>query len=109
MENESDSAIHFLDLLFIRKGTTLATKVCRKPTHTGQYLSFKSNHLPHVKNVQYRVFTIQLPPYTKNNKICLLELEACEVIFSSTVITKVPLTRLLIPTAAVIRIKRKSL
>jgi hypothetical protein len=49
MEIESDSAILFLDVLVIRKGTTLATKVYRKPTHTGRYLNFRSNHLPHVK------------------------------------------------------------
>jgi hypothetical protein len=48
MEIEPDSAIPFLNVLFIRKGT-LATKVYRKPIHTGQYLNFKSNHKPHVK------------------------------------------------------------
>jgi hypothetical protein len=49
MEMESDSAIPFLDVLIIRKETTLATKVYRKPIHTGRYLNFKSNHPPHVK------------------------------------------------------------
>jgi hypothetical protein len=49
MEIESDSAIHFLDVLFSMKGTTLATKICRKPTHTCRHLNFKSNYVPHVK------------------------------------------------------------
>jgi hypothetical protein len=48
MEIESDSAIALLDVLVIRKETTLAPKVYRKPTHTGWYLNFNSNHPPHV-------------------------------------------------------------
>jgi hypothetical protein len=35
VETQSDSAIPFLEVLFIRKGTTLFTKVYRKATHTG--------------------------------------------------------------------------
>jgi hypothetical protein len=42
--------------LVIRKGTTLATKVYRKPTHTGRYLTFRSNNLPHVKRSLIRCF-----------------------------------------------------
>jgi hypothetical protein len=49
MEIESDSTIAFFDVLVIRKGMTLSTKVYRKPTHTGRYLNFNSNHPPHVK------------------------------------------------------------
>jgi hypothetical protein len=57
MEIESDSAIPFLDVLVIRKETTLATKVYRKPTQTGRYLNCSSNHLPH-QSVHKRVPTI---------------------------------------------------
>jgi hypothetical protein len=49
MEIESDSAIPFLDVLIIRKEMTLTTEVYRKPTNTGRYLSFNSNHPPHLK------------------------------------------------------------
>jgi hypothetical protein len=49
MEIESEGTIPFLDVLFKKSGTALTTKVYRKPTHTGQYLNFNSNHPPHVK------------------------------------------------------------
>jgi hypothetical protein len=49
METKSDSAIVFFDVLVIREEMTLAIKVYRKPTYTGRYFNFKSNHLPHVK------------------------------------------------------------
>jgi hypothetical protein len=35
METEADSVILFQDVLVIKKETTLATKVYRRPTHTG--------------------------------------------------------------------------
>jgi hypothetical protein len=49
MEIDSDSAIAFPDVLVFREETTLATKVYRKPTHTGRCLNFNSNHPPYVK------------------------------------------------------------
>jgi hypothetical protein len=49
MEMESGRVIAFLDVLVIRKWTTLATKVSRKPAHTGQQLNFKTNQPLHVK------------------------------------------------------------
>jgi hypothetical protein len=41
--------IPFLDVLIIRKETTLATKVYRNLTYTGQYLNLKYIHPPHAK------------------------------------------------------------
>jgi hypothetical protein len=63
METESESTIAFLDVLVIKEGTTLATKVYRKPTHTGRYFNFNSNHPPHMKrdliqNLHNRTSTI---------------------------------------------------
>jgi hypothetical protein len=49
MQIESESAISFLDVLVVRKGKPLTTKVCRKSTHIGRYLNFKSNHSLRVK------------------------------------------------------------
>jgi hypothetical protein len=43
IETESDYAIPFVDLLLIRKDIILAMKVYRKNTHTGCYISCKSN------------------------------------------------------------------
>jgi hypothetical protein len=62
-ETEPDNAIFFLDVLVIRKETTLVTQVYRKHTHTGPYLNFESNHLPYVKrgliqNLHSRASTI---------------------------------------------------
>jgi hypothetical protein len=48
-ETKSDSVIPFLDVLVIRRETTLATEVYRKPTHAGRYLNFRSNHPLHMK------------------------------------------------------------
>jgi hypothetical protein len=63
MEIESNSEIAFLDILVLREATILATKIQRKPTHTGRYLNFNSNHRPHVKrgfiqSLYNRAFTI---------------------------------------------------
>jgi hypothetical protein len=49
MEIESNSEIPFLDVLVIRKETTLTTEVYRKPIHNGRYLRFSSDHPPHIK------------------------------------------------------------
>jgi hypothetical protein len=53
-------------------------------------------------------FNSESPQYAKNAKFCLIKLVAWDVICNSTVIPKVPLTRLLIQRVAVVWIKRKS-
>jgi hypothetical protein len=106
---EVDSVIPFLDILVIRKEMTLATKVYRKPTHTGRYLNFRSNHLPHVKRGLIQSLHSRVSPQYAKNKICLRKLAAWDMIFSPTVILTVSLTQLLTPKIAVIWIKRKHL
>jgi hypothetical protein len=102
MEIESDSVIAFLDVLVIRKEMTLATKVYRKPNHTGQYLSFNPNYPPHVKrgliqSLHSRASTIRQEQQDLLNEISSLSHYLC-----SLVIPKVSLTRSLIPRVAVI-------
>jgi hypothetical protein len=49
MEVEVNDTLPFLDILVMKRGPKLAMNVYRKPTHTGHYLHFKSNHSHHAK------------------------------------------------------------
>jgi hypothetical protein len=40
MEMEINNTLPFLDVLVMKRGANLATKLCRKPTHTGRYLHY---------------------------------------------------------------------
>jgi hypothetical protein len=105
---ESDNVIPFLDVVVIRKETTLTAEVYRKSTHTGWYLSFNSNHQPHVKRGLVQSLH-ELLPYAKNAKIWIMKLVASDMIFSCTVIPEVSLTQLLTQRAAIIQKKRLNL
>jgi hypothetical protein len=50
MEVEANDTLSFFGILIMKRVTKLAVKVYRRPTHTGGYLHFKSNHPHHVKN-----------------------------------------------------------
>jgi hypothetical protein len=63
METESENVTACLDVLVI--------KVYRKPTHTGRYLNFNSNHLPHVKRDLIQSLHKELPPHAKNDRFWL--------------------------------------
>jgi hypothetical protein len=49
MEVESNGSLLFLNVFVTKKGDILHSAVYRKPTHTGRYLHFDSNHPVHVK------------------------------------------------------------
>uniref|UniRef100_A0A5S6QSY2 Reverse transcriptase domain-containing protein n=1 Tax=Trichuris muris TaxID=70415 RepID=A0A5S6QSY2_TRIMR len=49
MEKETGGQLPFLDLLVMREENRMTTKVYRKPTHSGRYLNFLSNHPLNVK------------------------------------------------------------
>jgi hypothetical protein len=109
MENELDSSIKFLGLLVVRKGTILATNIRRRPTYTSQYLNFRSNHPPHVKRGPIQSLYNRTSTTCQERQDLFIEIRTCDVISSSMVAPKVSLTRLLIPSAAVIWIQRKVL
>ena len=49
MEKEDNQKIPFLDVLVERRENKLHTDIYRKPTHTNNYLNYRSNHHPKVK------------------------------------------------------------
>jgi hypothetical protein len=88
MEIQSDSAIPFPDVQMARNGTALASKLYKKPTHSGRYLDFKCNHPPRVKAGQFRVYTMELLPCVKDDNTCLMKLATCDEISNSVINSK---------------------
>jgi hypothetical protein len=104
VQAQSDSSVPLSDVPVIRKGTALAAKVYRKTTHHGRYLISNLTIRCVWKEVEFRTSTI-----CRERQDLLIKLVALDVIFSSTVIPEVSMTRLLIPRAAFSRIKKESL
>ena len=51
IEKENKGKLPFLDILIDRNNDKITTSVYRKPTHTGQYLYYTSNHPKSPKQV----------------------------------------------------------
>jgi hypothetical protein len=84
-------------VLVIRHGCTLNTKLYRKPTLTGRYLSFLSNHAPHVKRgvsqSLYHKATVILQKQLVRSEVLVtvkhyLQLKACQIGFINYFINK---------------------
>jgi hypothetical protein len=88
MELDSDP-ITSLDVLVIRKDTTLATNVYRNPPTLADISTSFLNILRMWKRVLFNVFTKELTSYAKNIQICVMKSVASDMIFSLTVIPKV--------------------
>ena len=73
-ETERDQALPFLDVLVCRKDNVITTKVYRKPTHTGQYLHFKSNHSNSTKSGIIRTLVMRAENVCSQGKEKVIEL-----------------------------------
>ena len=56
MEEESNGELTFLDTLLKRNNGKISVLVHRKPTHTDQYLHYRSNHQKSCKESVYSSF-----------------------------------------------------
>jgi hypothetical protein len=108
MEIESDSAIPFLNVLVVRKETTLTTKVRRKPIHTARYLNLRSNHPSHVERSLIQSLHNRASTICQEQDLCN-EISSLRHDLRLSDVPKVALSQLLIPRVAVVQIKRKSL
>jgi hypothetical protein len=80
MEIETDIANPLLDVLVIKEGTIMNTKVYRKPTHTGRFLNFQSNRPPHAKrgivqSLYHRANVIYQEQQVRSDEIVTLKLD----------------------------------
>jgi hypothetical protein len=73
IEEETNNILLLIDVLVKKRGSTLVTKVYRKPTHTRRYLHFKSNRPPYVKrevvHVHCLVNQAKVTQHVKNDMI----------------------------------------
>ena len=76
VEVEKDRGLPFLDtLLQMRKDDGLDVTVYRKPTHTDQYLDFRSHHPSHVKRGLVKCLydrASSVVPYQSTRVLCLI-------------------------------------
>jgi hypothetical protein len=105
---QSDSTTAFLDVVVIREETTLATKVYRKPTHTGRYLNFNSNHPSRVKRGLIQSLHNRASTICQERQDLVKEISSLRSDLQLNSYAKASLTRSLIPRAAVVWIKSKA-
>jgi Reverse transcriptase (RNA-dependent DNA polymerase)/GIY-YIG catalytic domain len=62
-EEMKEGELPYLDCLVMKKGSKLTTKVYRKPTHSGAYINYSSNHSMSTKHGIIRVLTKRAKAY----------------------------------------------
>jgi len=80
MEIETDIANPLLDVLVITEGTTMNTKIYRKPAHTGRCLHFQPNRPPRAKrgivqSLYHRANVIYQKQQVRSDEIVTLKLD----------------------------------
>jgi hypothetical protein len=84
MEVEANDSLPFLDVLVMKRGPKLATKVYRKPTRTGRYQHFKSAHPSHVKREIVHIVDITAKVIYRVERIWRRKLRAQNMIWYLT-------------------------
>jgi hypothetical protein len=68
LEVQANGTLPILDVLVMKRGPKLTMEAYRKPTHTGRYLRFKSNHPHHVKRGVVSYFDHSCPGHMSGSE-----------------------------------------
>ncbi|KAK4881252.1 hypothetical protein RN001_004571 [Aquatica leii] len=93
MEKEKENSLSFLDVQVTKNKKIMETTVYRKPTHTGRYLNFESNHSTSTTELDLLGISEKVCSMTRADSInSLNEFILSRVIFSLILTFKSPYT-----------------